>query len=185
MEIKKRDMMISNTLVGKADKLYFSKVIEDNNFKAVAGIVKWTNVLEKVEVHYNFKDEVIIDNNYTWVEIAPMDNNFWIKAMYDEKDKLIEVYIDITRKNNFDDINNPKYEDLFLDIVIPRKGHIYQMDEVELMKAYTEKLITEEEFYGAKKISKKLVEYITSHHQEFLDYLKNLKLELEYEMENR
>ena len=43
----------------------------------------------------NFKDEIIVDNGYTWIQIALEHNYFWIKAMYDDKDNLIEIYIDI------------------------------------------------------------------------------------------
>ena len=182
MKIKTRDMKLTGVMEEASKKKFFSKTINIGDEKAVVGIIKWYDVLEKFEVHYNFKDEVIIDNNYTWIQIAPINNNYWIKAMYDDNDKLVEIYIDITRSNNFDDISNPHYEDLFLDVVVPRKGHIYQMDDVELMKAYNEGLVSEKEYKMAKVICKKLISYISDHHQEFLDFLWNLKNELEKEI---
>jgi len=177
-------MIASGMLSGKSNKKYFSKKISFGETSAIASIIKWYDVKEKFEVHYNFKDEVIIDNGYTWIQIAPFDGNYWIKVMYDEKDNLIEIYIDVTKNNIFDDINNPEYEDLFLDIVVPRKGHIYQMDDVELMKAYNEGIVSEKDYKMAKTVCKKIISYLNEHHQEFLDLLKNLKYELEYDLEN-
>jgi len=184
MEIKRRDMRLTNFYDDKCNKLYFSKVKKIGNMKTVVSILKWLDVKNNLEVHYNFKDETIIASNYTWIQIAPFDNNFWIKAMYDEKDNLVEIYIDVTRHNYFDDITNPSYEDLFLDIVIPKKGHIYQMDDVELMKAYHENLISEKEYKMAKVVCKKLIAFLNKNHQEFLNYMCQLREELNYELEN-
>ncbi len=184
MKIKRRDMKLTDFYDDKCDKLYYSKEKQIGNMKTVVSILKWTNVKENLEVHYNFKDEIIVGNDYTWIQIAPFDNNFWIKSMYDEKDNLVEVYIDVTKGNYFDDITNPSYDDLFLDIVVPKKGHIYQMDDVELMKAYNENLISEDEYNMAKIVCKKLIQFLNEHHQDFLDYLKQLRLELSYELYN-
>ena len=184
MIIKKRDMMLTNLEEDKYDKIYFSKLKNIGEMKAVVSILKWKNVKENVEVHYNFKDETIIANNYTWIQIAPFNNNFWIKAMYDDKDELIEIYIDVTRGNYFDNIVNPSYEDLFLDIVVPKKGHIYQMDDVELMKAYKEKIVSLEEYKMAKIVCKKIIQFLNENHQDFLDYIIHLKQELSNDLLN-
>ena len=176
MQIKKRDMKLTGTKDGC--KKYFSKEISVGNSKGVAGIINFFNVEKPTEVHYNFKDAVIIDDDYTWVQIAIKDANFWIKAMFDQNDKLIEIYIDVTKGNYFDDITNPSYEDFFLDIVIPNKGHIYQMDDVELMKAYRENIISEDEYKLSKIVCHNLIKYLDTHLKEFLDYINKLKNEL-------
>lgn len=184
MEIKKRDMKLTNFYDDECTKLYFSKVKQIGNIKTVVSILKWVNVKNNFEIHYNFKDETIIANNYTWIQIAPFDCNFWIKSMYDEKDNLVEIYIDVTKNNNFDDITNPSYEDLFLDIVVPKKGHIYQMDDVELMKAFKEHIVSEKEYKMAKIVCKKLISFLNENHQEFLNFMFQLRDELNYELQN-
>ncbi|MBO4600821.1 MAG: DUF402 domain-containing protein [Bacilli bacterium] len=185
MKIKKQDMKITGFLDDTSIKKFHSKVVETDALKGVVGIIKWLDVKEKVEVHYNFKDEVIVDSNYTWIQVAPFDSNYWIKAMYDENNNLVEIYIDVTKENHFDDITNPSYEDLFLDVVVPSKGHIYQMDDVELMRAYNEKLISEKEYKMAKVVCKKLIQFLNEHHQEFLDFMRKLKQELEFELNQK
>ena len=177
MQIKKRDMMLSGTKDGC--KNYYAKEKTIGKSDAVVSIIKFSNIDEPTEIHYNFKDETIIDNDYTWVQVAVKDSNFWIKAMFDENDKMIETYIDVTRKNNFDDLGNPKYEDLFLDIIIPPKGHIYQMDDVELMKAFREGIISEDEYKLSKIVCHNLIKYLDSNLKEFLNFINKLKKELE------
>ncbi|MBR5663011.1 MAG: DUF402 domain-containing protein [Bacilli bacterium] len=174
-------------LTGTKDgcKNYYSKEMIIGSKEAIVSIIKFNNINEPVEVHYNYKDATIIDNNYTWIQIAIKNTNFWIKSMFDQNNKMVETYIDVTRNNYFDDLSNPEYEDLFLDIVIPYKGHIYQMDDVELMKALTEGLITDGEYKLSKIVSRNLRNFLDKNHQEFLDFINNLKKELEIDLENK
>ena len=57
-------------------------------------------------------------------------------------------------------------------------------DDVELMKAYKENLISEEEYKKAKVICKKIIAFLNKNHQEFLDYMVQLREELNYELLN-
>ena len=41
--------------------------------------------------------------------------------MYDDKDELIELYFDITNGNYFEELSNPYFYDLFLDIVVTKE----------------------------------------------------------------
>ena len=66
------------------------------------------------------------------------------------------------------DINNPEYEDLFLDVVIPSKGHIYHMDDIELMKAKNEGLVSDEDYKLCKTVCRKLESYFEDNRQELL-----------------
>ena len=181
MHIKRRDMKLTGTKDGC--KNYYSKEKTIGSSEAVVSIIKFINIDSPVEVHYNFKDATIINNNYTWLQIAIKNSNFWIKAMFDENNKMVETYIAVTRNNYFDDPLNHEYEDLFLDIIIPAKGHIYQMDDVELMKAFTEGLITEDEYKLSKIVSRNLRSYLSDNLKEFLEFINSLKIELELDLE--
>ena len=176
--------MILCRLRKDGSKYYYSKEIKFGQSEGVVSIIKFFNITKPTEVHYNFKDEKIIDNDYTWIQIAIKNANFWIKVMFDENDKIVETYIDVSRHNYFDDIKNPSYEDLFLDIVIPSKGHIYQMDDVELMKALTDKTITDNEYKLSKIVCRNLINYLNNNLSEFLNFINKLKKELESELNN-
>lgn len=183
MQIKKRDMKLSGNNDGH--KKYFSKEKLIGSSEGVVSVIKFFDIDKPTEVHYNFKDETIINSDYTWIQVAIKNSNFWIKAMFDENDKLVEIYIDVTRVNNFDDVSNPKYEDLFLDIIVPNKGHIYQMDDVDLMKALTENIITEDEYKLSKIVCKNIIKYLENNLQGFLDFISSLKSELENDLANK
>lgn len=184
MRIKRKDMQLTD-FIPDATKEYFAKEIKIGKNTGIASIMKFSDVKKPFEVHYNFKDEIIVDNGYTWIQIALEHNYFWIKAMYDDKDNLIEIYIDMTKGNYFEDKNNPEFDDLFLDVVVPTKGHLYRMDESDLMKALTEKVITKEEYNLSKTTCKKVLDFINLNHQEFLDFIDRTKKELEYELLNK
>ena len=183
MQIKKRDMKLTGTKDGC--KKYFSKEKTFGQSTGVVSIIRFKKIDTPTEVHYNFKDETIIDSNYTWIQIAIKDSNFWVKAMFDSDNKPIETYIDVVRSIDFNDITNPVYEDLFLDIIIPNKGHIYQMDDVELMKAYREGVITEDEYKLSKIVCKNLIKYLDNNLKQFFEFIDNLKKELEDDIKTK
>ena len=183
MQIKVRDMKLKN--VEKGNKTYYSKEKIIGKSTGVVSIIKFGDIKKPLEVHYNFKDATIINSNYTWIQVAIKDSNFWVKAMFDENNKLIEIYIDVVRNIYFDDITNPTYEDLFLDVIIPNKGHIYQMDDVELMKAYREGIIKEDEYKLSKIVCHNLIKYLNENLQEFLTFINNLKKELEKDLKEK
>ena len=103
--------------------------------------------------------------------------------MYDDKDNLIEVYFDITKQNNFEDITNHYYDDLFLDIVLGKNGKMKILDEDELDMALNEKVISSKEYDFAKKTAKDLYDYISLNKQKIIDFCeyekKRLRLQIE------
>ena len=52
-------MKLTDFYDDKCKKLYYSKEKQIGNMKTVVSILKWVNVKENFEVHYNFKDEII------------------------------------------------------------------------------------------------------------------------------
>ena len=41
----------------------------------------------------------IADNHFSWLQIAFANSLFWITAMFDERDALFEIYVDMTDGN--------------------------------------------------------------------------------------
>lgn len=120
----------------------------------------YNKVKEPAIIHTDRLDITMVDNDYKWLQIAFENQNFWLTAMYDNEDKLIELYFDITKNNYLDDINNAYYDDLFTDIIVTSNGEINIIDEDELELALKEKIITYKDYVFAKTTTKKLFEYI-------------------------
>ena len=54
-------------------------------------------------VHYHSRAVLIADAGYSWFQAAVPDARWWLTAMFDECDRLIQIYFDITGGSRFDD----------------------------------------------------------------------------------
>lgn len=93
-------------------------------------------------VHYHSRDVLIADAGYSWLQAAVPGARWWLTAMFDECDRLIQIYFDITGGSRFDDPENPTFEDMYLDIVVSADGSIEVVDRDELDEALQSGAIT-------------------------------------------
>ena len=96
------------------EKEYLSKEFKYDKYYGIISLTK----INKVTSPLIINNEVLADVDYKWFQIALLNQNFWITAMFDVSDRLVQVYFDITHKNFFDDITNPSFVDMYLDIII-------------------------------------------------------------------
>lgn len=113
-------------------------------------------------ISYPFGDVLIADKDYRWLQIALKDQFFWITAMYDREERLIELYFDITGGNCFDDPDNPCFEDMYLDIVVAG-DHFQILDQDELEEALENGDITQAEYDHAQAVCRELYDYLAVH----------------------
>lgn len=119
--------------------------VDENNLKGKAGLLHMKNVREPLTKFYGSNHITIVDNGYYWLQIGLENKNYWITAMYDNNEKLIQYYIDITKKNHVNN-DNPCFDDLFIDVVILSNAEKFQLDIDELKQAFAEQVITKEEY---------------------------------------
>ena len=110
-------------------------------------------------VRYPFGDVLIADVGYHWLQIALEGQYFWITAMYDREEKLINLYFDITGGNCFSDPENPSFRDMYLDIVAAGE-HLLVLDQEELEEALENGEITQAEYDHAEKVCGELFAYL-------------------------
>lgn len=138
------------------------EIIENNK----KGIVSLLKVLELTEPSYKKYDSVgeikIVDKNYYWLQIAFEASNYWITAMFDENQKIIQYYIDITQNNILKNPKDARFYDLYLDIVKLDSGEIFILDEDELQEALNNKIIDQNEYNLAYKTLDYLKEIISN-----------------------
>ena len=169
MEVKKKDMKKSNWS-RCLEKEYSYKKFEFEKFKGIVSISKLKKLTGPLTVHYDFGDVLIADDNYTHLQFAFENENFWLTAMYDNNDNLIELYFDITNGNYFDEESNPYFYDIFLDIVVTREEKIYIVDKDELKAALDEGTISIDDYNGAIETSKSLYEYLEKNKHRLIEY---------------
>lgn len=119
------------------------------NFSGVAYLMELEKVREPLIAEFKGETLKIVDNGYFWLQIAPENKNFWITVMYDTNEKCLQYYFDMTLKNVIDGENSFFY-DLFLDLVAMPDGRLIALDEDELDCAFSENVITKEEYIKAQ-----------------------------------
>lgn len=172
MQIKKKYMKKENWK-RVIQREYISNVIEEENLRGVASIL-FIKKVEKpsIKEYRNSKKIKIADEGFYWLQIAIENKNYWITAMYDEKKKLIQYYIDVTEKNVISTKEDSYFYDLFLDIVILNTGEVILLDEDELEQALKENVISKEQYEFAYKEAQNIIKFV-SKEKEKLEYFCN------------
>ena len=93
----------------------------------------------------------IVEEGYAWLQIAPAREHFWLTAMFDGEDRLLQIYFDITGGSRFDDPDNPTFEDRYLDVVLLPDGQFFVLDEDELDAALRGGALTRAEYDDARR----------------------------------
>lgn len=107
-----------------------------------------------------FGDEMtILDNDYTWLQIAPEGDNWWLSVMFDPAGNLVQYYFDVSI-NNCIDGERSTFDDLFLDVVMRADGAVLLLDQDELDEALAEGVITREQYDLAEKEAARLLQIL-------------------------
>lgn len=142
-------------------------------FKDMDGVVSLIE-MQKVErpiiVSHELGETVIADNGYSWLQLAFKEQYFWATAMFNADGNFIEIYFDITGGNTFEDMNNPKFSDMYLDIVLLNDGSIHILDREELDEALAKKEISQEEYLKAIAECDKLYNFLSREKEEVVQF---------------
>ena len=149
--------------IGKPYKDYYKsysiKVVRIDEI-SIKGFIAYTliNEVNRPLIVGDKGNEICLaDNGYSEIVYLPDNENWKLCAMYNNEEKIIEWYFDITKKNTVDNIGKPYCDDLYLDIVLMPNGNIIVLDEDELKKAYEDKLITKNDYNFAYTVKEKLI----------------------------
>jgi len=92
------------------------------------------------------------DTGYSEINFLPDNENWCLSAMYDDKGRIIEWYVDITRKNAVDEDGQPYGDDMYLDAAVMPDGRVLVFDEDELLAARENHSITSGEYDMAYRV---------------------------------
>lgn len=106
-------------------------------------------VREPLHVKYNANPLCIVDDGYKWVQHFPEHASYVLTSVYDEKDRIVQWYIDICKTQGITETGIPWYDDLYLDIVMLPSGGIYLLDQDELEEAYQQGIVSKEDYEQA------------------------------------
>ena len=69
---------------------------------------------------------------FHWLQFAPRGEHWWLTAMYNERQELVQFYFDLTLHNHILPEGESWCEDAWLDLVIEPDGTARLLDEEEL-----------------------------------------------------
>jgi len=150
--------------LGRANTEYFksfiSKVIrvDEDGLNGYAARVKIEEAIRPFMVGEKGAEICLGDTGYSEIDFLPDNENWSLSAMYDHHDKIIEWYVDITRKNAVDENGKPYLDDMYLDTVLMPDGRVLIFDEDELQIACDDGNITKYEFDMAYRVLNELQE---------------------------
>ncbi len=136
---------------------------EDADIFGNTGRISLTSIDEvtgPLTVHYQSRAVLIADAGYSWLQAAVPGACWWLTAMFDKYDRLIQIYFDITAGSRFDDPENPTFEDMYLDIVVSADGSIEVVDRDELDEALQSGTITASQHQNAIENCEKLERFL-------------------------
>ena len=99
------------------DRKYVVDSFNENGLIGKASLIHIKKVTSPSIKNMNGNNVVIANDNFFWLQIGLENKNYWITAMYDDNKRLIQYYIDITKRNHVSNEDDPYFEDLFLDVV--------------------------------------------------------------------
>ena len=147
-------------------------VIRDFRWKDMTGKISLMlikKVSAPITIDYGTEKVTIADAGYSWVQAAPEGQYFWITSMFDENDRLTEIYIDMT-DGNVTDTDDPYFADLYLDYAVHGDA-VEELDRDELAEAYGKGLITRAQYERTLAEGGKILTYLKENRQELKDFL--------------
>ena len=147
--------------------------------KGVVSLLQIQKVTEPLRVSGENGAKVLIaDKGFSWLQVAFREQFFWATVMYDDRGKFLQAYFDITAGNTFEDTDNPKFRDMYLDLVLLDDGRILVLDKDELDEALGQKEITEEEYQNTVKAGEELYRFLQANGEAFLQFCREWREKL-------
>ncbi len=176
----KRDMLRSSWTRVLSKK----QIIQDFSFGELKGKISLLKILEltaPMRRVMDGDDVVLADTGYYWLQLALDGSHYWFTAMFDDRDRFIQLYVDVTGGNEAQ-AEDPVFEDMYLDYVV-YGSRVFELDRDELDEAYSLGEITKEQYERALADGEKICRDLTQNTEKikafFAERFEDLKRDLE------
>jgi uncharacterized protein len=147
---------------------------DNEQFKGYAVLIYIEKVREALWVEIGGKDQCVVNDGYSWLTLIPQDQSYVITAMFNDKNEVVQWYIDICREIGFTEKGIPWYDDLYLDIIISSDYHSSLIDEDDLALALKQNIIKQEDFDFAYQEAEKLLKQLRQNDIALLEYSREV-----------
>jgi len=152
---------------------YISREYTINGNRARESLILLDEITAPLIVDSVGKRVKIVEKDYSWLQIAEEGQKWWLTSMFDERSTLLQLYFDITAGNLFDDTDNPRFRDMYLDVVMNPDGDITVLDADELSDALARGEITTGEYTQTRQACDELYRLLSAHTAEVLAYCRH------------
>ena len=152
------------------ERKYKASPCSFQGMEGVVSLLQIQKVTEPLKVHHEFGEVLIADAGYAWLQVAFKEQMFWATVMYSPEGEFLQGYFDITAWNHFDVMDNPTFQDMYLDLVLTSDREILVLDQDELEEALKKKEITEEQYEQTVKAGEELYRFLQENGEEFLRF---------------
>lgn len=142
--------------------------LKSDDFTGEIGLIRLNKVRAPLDKQYGGRSVRIIDDGYYWLQIAAADAPYWLTVMFDEQERFIQFYFDISDQNVILDGGKSYFYDLFLDVVMLADGSVYLLDEDELEGALKEGVVTQAQFHKAYRSAEQIMSALKANREPFL-----------------
>jgi len=181
--IFKKKTMSRDEWIGIDEKTCADMPVENEWFSGRAGLLYMKRVARPFSVNVFDRHVRITAEGYTWLQIAPENENYWATVMFDEEGKLFECYFDITKENHLLEDGKSWFYDMILDILMTPGGQMTRLDNAELDEALERGEIGQNEYDFAVNQQNLLIKKLSGHEKEFFEMCSKLRKTLLERME--
>jgi len=139
------------------------RYVESEKFTGYITLYTIYNLKEPLWKHYGTHTYRIADKGYSWLQYFPKNSHYIVTAMFDERQEIIQWYIDTCKTQGVTEQGVPWFDDLYLDIVVLRNGEVFLLDEDELEEALARGVITKEDYMLATATAREVLHQINAH----------------------
>lgn len=126
--------------------------IDISGFKGIAGVLDIFDTDGAWAVSSSLGSSVIAAPGYKWLQLAPDHGKWWLTVMFDVQGQLVQYYFDVIKCRYLSDSGEPRFIDMYLDIVMGPDGRYEVMDRSDLNAAFRSGVITEFDYRRALSI---------------------------------
>jgi len=156
------------------DRIYKQIKVDDYEFQ---GYVCYMNAV-KIDPKFVVNGKTIMDSGYTKLEFYSPGKRYVLTAVYDDKDDIVELYFDISKRVFVGEDGVPTQEDMYIDVVIVSENESRIIDQDELEEAYKKGELTEKDYIGAIKMAEKINKVFSKFYHRVRKYTDNYYKEL-------
>jgi predicted RNA-binding protein associated with RNAse of E/G family len=134
--------------------------MDGDEFRGLVTLYRIHELREPLWKEYNGRKLCLADRGYLWMQHFPRGEHFVVTTMFDDKNRVVQWYIDICKTQGLTDQQVPWFDDLYLDVVVLPSGEVFLLDEDELEDAVRKGVVSNKDAALARKTAGRLLSAI-------------------------